>query len=800
MLSGLRQGAVTDKQGEFALKGLDRALVFHVLVVAEGYAPLGPDADPAKGPMAIRLNRHDLDNRAAGFVLRGRVLHGDRPVKNATVRAFGMRTENGGRRLGGFGNVIDPLAVSNERGEFRMSVAEKDAAFLLEVKGAFLAPVRLGPLQAGATVHDIKLVAGVTVKGRVVKDGKPLPGITMLLMPHAERPMFSKFDRIATGPDGVFEFRNVPPDRDAHIFGMMESCAPHGVLAARPVRIGASGSTVDLGDLAVLPGHRIAGRLIVDDGKPVPPQTRVTLTLFSKDVDFADAQFLEVAPDGVIKFAGLAAGQYRLEVKAKGYRLSPKNQSYESYPRLAMSHLTGRVDRDLKGLRILLEPDSTPLPAAAKRGLSPKERVRRLDAPLQGLGENPVKEAAKGPLFPLRGDKDNALEAAREAANAIEKINQAPVERIDLWCAVANVFHDLGDDKSALVCVDQAYTTIDEWRILGNPFRGVAAAYGRLGNTEAIAKLLALSKQIMNPKGKQPKTALETVILRNAAASAAQAGHPREAEKLADLLTDAEARTALKALLRRYAVTHQAQSGDVAGAIRAALESPSADEKIGRLVGDGFMYVMLNYDDFNDMRTPWAGIAHAQLAQDDKAGARETALRALRLLPDVTESRKTRMSATIVQVLARANDVRVGPDSAGVLQGSRGETERLRPGAFGGEGIRGGRHGADRKGQGCAGAGRRLQAARGEGLPLAMDRVGPGSCRPQGRRQSPFRRGHEAPHDRAGRGRHSAPGVVVLPGVRAGAGRRTGGGRQADRRAAIGRGAKGADARAGGSR
>ena len=91
----------------------------------------------------------------------------------------------------------------------------------------------------------MKLVAGATVKGKVVKDGKPMAGITLMLCSGRDqpRPFVTGFsEKIATDPEGFFQFTNVPPDREYHVFGLMDSCHSHGVIDARPVRVGA-GST-----------------------------------------------------------------------------------------------------------------------------------------------------------------------------------------------------------------------------------------------------------------------------------------------------------------------------------------------------------------------------------------------------------------------------------------------------------------------------------------------------------------------------------------------------------------------------
>ena len=104
---------------------MDPDLIFRLLAVAEGYTPsfLPKQADPAAGPVTFTLTPHDLDKRDAALVLRGRVLDEDgKPVPQAVVEPYGFGKGNTTHfgRLKGF----DPLAVTNNKGEFRLGVPE----------------------------------------------------------------------------------------------------------------------------------------------------------------------------------------------------------------------------------------------------------------------------------------------------------------------------------------------------------------------------------------------------------------------------------------------------------------------------------------------------------------------------------------------------------------------------------------------------------------------------------------------------------------------------------------------------
>ena len=78
-----------------------------------------------------------------------------------------------------------------------------------------------------------------------------------------------------TDRDGRFAFANIPPMQDWYLYGLMDSLKGSGSIPVRTVKTGAHGSTLDVGDIEVQPGYRLTGRLVLADGKPVPPETRV---------------------------------------------------------------------------------------------------------------------------------------------------------------------------------------------------------------------------------------------------------------------------------------------------------------------------------------------------------------------------------------------------------------------------------------------------------------------------------------------------------------------------------------------
>ena len=101
--------------------------------------------------------------------------------------------------------------------------------------------------------------------------------------------------------------------------------------------------------LVVEQGHKVAGQVILADGKPIPPKTRV---LVGRE-DAWDSLSATLDADGRFAVAGLPGEQFSLSVSLRGYRLAVRNKSMDTNNPF---QLKGFVDGDLLGLKVLLEP------------------------------------------------------------------------------------------------------------------------------------------------------------------------------------------------------------------------------------------------------------------------------------------------------------------------------------------------------------------------------------------------------------------------------------------------------------
>jgi hypothetical protein len=299
------------------------------------------------------------------------------PVAEAAVEPYGVGKGNGAQ----FGGLtgFDPLALTEAKGTFRLGVPEKGVNLYVRVSARGFATHNYSKLPAGQT-NDLKLDHGVTVTGRVMKDGRPLGGVAIGLVQQSRNvETFVGDYKAATDSRGVFSIPSVPADETFFLYGLMDSLKAHGAIAARPLRTGASGSQVDVGDVAVGPGYGLRGRLVLADGKPVPAGTRV---LMSREEAW-DTQQAVVGTDGAFAFTGLPAEGYQLSANVRGYRVSAKNASCDV---LNPFGLIGRVEADITGLKLLYEPGDLSHPSGFDQKLY-EEYQRRRNAPLRGAPE-----------------------------------------------------------------------------------------------------------------------------------------------------------------------------------------------------------------------------------------------------------------------------------------------------------------------------------------------------------------------------------------------------------------------------
>lgn len=331
----------TGADGAYSIAGLDPDLVFNFLTVREGYsATFVNRVDPEKGPAEAAVLKKRTSPEDPAQVVRGRVV--DRqgtPVRDALVEQQGAIFGRG-RAFGPTG-WIDLIAVTNEQGQFEIAHSKPLDAAILQVSPRGMA-AKLVTVSTGPDRKTITVTEGATIRGRLLQNGKPVA--------HAEMGLSTRSRlsgevlpevRIGTGEDGRFAITNVPPGRIWYLYGKMDSLAPRG-LFAEIVECATKddGQEVNVRDIPARPAYTLRGKIVLSDGKPIPPGMRVNL---SSD-RVRDNQAVMLAPDGLLEFKGLARGVYRLSPSVKGYEVRDIH---------SMELL---IEGDVSDLAVLLQP------------------------------------------------------------------------------------------------------------------------------------------------------------------------------------------------------------------------------------------------------------------------------------------------------------------------------------------------------------------------------------------------------------------------------------------------------------
>jgi uncharacterized GH25 family protein len=311
---------VTDSEGTFMIGGLSPDLWFTLLAVKDGYsAAYVEKADPAKGPAEPAKLKPRPAIEDMSQIVRGMVVdtHGT-PLKDAVVEQSGVKFKDArgvGTQFGAF-NWIDQAVVTNDKGEFEIAYSKPAVAMILNVEARGMAP-KLFMEPTGADRKTMTVSDGALVRGRLMYNGKPVGNAEVGLITQNRRSGQTYPEiRIGTRDDGTFAITNVPAGRLWLLYPKMESLASRGIGAdVVPLETKDDGQEVDLGDIQLKPAYTLRGKIVLTDGKPVPPDMHLTLS-----ADRAwDSQIVPIASDGSFEVRALPSGVYGITPGVKGY-------------------------------------------------------------------------------------------------------------------------------------------------------------------------------------------------------------------------------------------------------------------------------------------------------------------------------------------------------------------------------------------------------------------------------------------------------------------------------------------------
>ncbi len=350
------KSATADSEGAFEIKSLNPQLTFRVLATAKGYKPkFVSTVDPAKGPVAIELEPVTAADATPDRSLRGRIVDAKgNPLEGATVEMIGIESKDGGGRYGRI-DGMDPMAVTDANGEFSITSQNPFDMMDIRIEARGLALKSYSKLSSGEH-HEFTLTQGASLTGRVLLGGKPLNAVAVGVSPvDRSAGHYLGSYQVGTGANGAFTFVNLPPDADFYIYTTMSTTKEFGAVPVQKIHTAADGQATEIGDLIVGPAHRLQGRVVLADGQPVPPKTRVVVGR----QDVSDSMALTLDKNGDFDTTGVPSGTVTLGIRVNGYRISAQNKSLD---RMNLIFLSGRVDHDITGLVYLLEKGPTVRP------------------------------------------------------------------------------------------------------------------------------------------------------------------------------------------------------------------------------------------------------------------------------------------------------------------------------------------------------------------------------------------------------------------------------------------------------
>ena len=352
-----RKRARTGANGEFSIPSLDPQLLFEVGATAEGYlAAFQRGVDPAAGPLAVSLAQQPPLPKEPKHVLRGRVLDGDgAPVVGALVEPIGYQIGEPGpqmsyrRTFGAFG--VDPT-ITGADGRFAFAIPLDVDALFISVEARDLAPKTFDQVATGGDERVLQLGPGRAIRGRVVRDGQPVAGAVLGVAQVSRNAETFVGERTAeTDRDGRFLLLNLPPDEPLVFYGKVDGLGGRGALAEQDIESAAEGHVRDLREIALEPGVMVSGRVVLADGRPVPPHTRILVGRLRA----WDHTEVEVSPDGGFRLGPFPRESVEVSIRVRGYELSTENESLLPDSGDARESLAGRLEGDTE-LRIVLTP------------------------------------------------------------------------------------------------------------------------------------------------------------------------------------------------------------------------------------------------------------------------------------------------------------------------------------------------------------------------------------------------------------------------------------------------------------
>jgi len=301
----------TDADGRFILPPLPDNRLYRVLAVADGFEPFTHGgADPKSDPIEIRLAPLAAPDATGNPFAHLRVVSPEGMLLAGTlVEPQGVATDAGSSWGGPQG--FPENYVTGTNGEVVLTRKEPFTRIQVRICAPGFAPAHIW-LEATTTVQTVAVSAGSTLRGRVLKEGQPLAGVRVGVSgSNRSLEVYAGQYEARTGSDGVFAFEHLPPNIAWSFYGMTDSLKSYGALPPRIAQSAGEGETNDLGDLTVVPGLRLAGKIQTRHGEPLPENLKVRLSFNNS----WDSRIAGVDAEGRFAFEGLFQGQISVSME-----------------------------------------------------------------------------------------------------------------------------------------------------------------------------------------------------------------------------------------------------------------------------------------------------------------------------------------------------------------------------------------------------------------------------------------------------------------------------------------------------
>jgi hypothetical protein len=337
--------AQTDDQGNFTIGSLDpRWLYFGYALAPEcKLKDLNP-IDPAAGPLNISLEAADT-NASQNQVIHGRVVDPrGRPVPGALIEIKGS-TRNGQGTWPAQG--VDVYSVSDEAGNFIITgktafdavdgtvaadgFAESDfeqwPSDAANQEWAQTGSMPQGLFGYAKPLHQITLVEGTALEGRLLKSGEPVTNAEIRLNRcDVGSSCWFWGPSLLTDDQGHFLFSHLPPNQNFSICGAWDLLASGGAVPQTKVHLGDDDSTNNIGDINADPVCAVAGKILLSDGQPLPAKSFYYL----QDDAMGSSLSSCFDKDGSFRFPAVPGDKVSIYLRIPGYGLTPHDSMLKS--------------------------------------------------------------------------------------------------------------------------------------------------------------------------------------------------------------------------------------------------------------------------------------------------------------------------------------------------------------------------------------------------------------------------------------------------------------------------------------